>query len=166
MKYKILCSDLDGTLLTSKSDVSDFTITEISRIKKHIKVILVSARMPKSMTYLQERMDIEKEPIICYNGALVLNGLIEVSSTTIALNTLQDIHELCEASAIKLGLYYKNEWYVEENSERVEKEIKYTRSYPIFRNTSETLEDWNNRGIGAHKIMFDGDQNYNRHHFP
>lgn len=64
MNYKTLCSDLDGTLLSTKNDVSDFTISEISRIKHAVKIILVSARMPKSMTYLQRRLGIEKEPII------------------------------------------------------------------------------------------------------
>ncbi|WKX77097.1 HAD family hydrolase [Zobellia laminariae] len=54
MKYKILCSDLDGTLLTTKSDVSELTIAEIDRIKSHLKIILVSARMPSAMTYLQK----------------------------------------------------------------------------------------------------------------
>ena len=42
MTYKILCSDLDGTLLSTKKDVSDFTISEIQRIRNTTQVILVS----------------------------------------------------------------------------------------------------------------------------
>ena len=74
MDFKILCSDLDGTLLSTKSDVSDFTISQIAKIKERLKVILVSARMPQSMIYLQERLGVTDQPIICYNGALVLQG--------------------------------------------------------------------------------------------
>ncbi|MBU2946858.1 Cof-type HAD-IIB family hydrolase [Zobellia uliginosa] len=153
MKYKILCSDLDGTLLTSKSDVSDFTISEIKRIKQHLKVILVSARMPSAMTYLQKDLAIKEQPIICYNGALVLDGDKELSSVYIGTDHLKKIYELSEANNTKLGLYYKNEWYVEEDSERVQKEIRYTKTTPAFRPTSETLSDWTAREIGAHKIM-------------
>ena len=153
MKYKILCSDLDGTLLTSKSDVSDFTISEIKRIKQHLKVILVSARMPSAMTYLQKDLAIKEQPIICYNGALVLDGDKELSSVYIGTDHLKKIYELSEANNTKLGLYYKNEWYVEEDSERVQKEIRYTKTTPVFRPTSETLSDWTAREIGAHKIM-------------
>ncbi len=153
MNYKTLCSDLDGTLLSTKNDVSDFTISEISRIKNKIDVILVSARMPKSMTYLQKRLGIENQPIICYNGALVLNGTKQISSTYIPTSILLDIYELAEQHHIKLGLYYNDEWYVEETSERVEKEIKYTHATPVFRNTKTTLKDWESRNIGAHKIM-------------
>jgi len=157
LNYKILCSDLDGTLLSTKSDVSEATITEIYRIKEKIKVVLVSARMPKSMTYLQERLGIEHEPIICYNGALVLDQNKELNSVTIAISTLKSVYQLAEKHNIKLGLYYKDEWYVEESSERVEKEINYTKAYPTFRKTTDTFYDWKTRKInGAHKIMLMG----------
>lgn len=156
MIYKILCSDLDGTLLSTKSDVSDFTISEITRIRKTIRIILVSARMPQSMTYLQERLGIQNQPIICYNGALVLDGTKELFSETIDFNSMQKVHKLSKAHQIKLGLYYNSEWYAEETSARIKKEIKHTRTAPIFRPTSITLADWGKRNISAHKIMLMG----------
>ncbi|MFK7813173.1 MAG: Cof-type HAD-IIB family hydrolase [Maribacter sp.] len=156
MKFKILCSDLDGTLLSTKSDVSEFTISEISRIRETIRIILVSARMPQSMTYLQERLRIQNQPIICYNGALVLDGTKKVFSRAINFNAVKELYRISEEVNIKLGLYHDREWYVEETSERVEKEIKYTKATPIFRNTSTTLKDWENRKISAHKIMLMG----------
>ncbi len=156
MNYKILCSDLDGTLLSTKSDVSDFTISEINRIKKTTRIILVSARMPKAMTYLQGRLGIGNEPIICYNGALIIDNNVELSSTTIDLPLVENIQYLAEEHSIKLGLYSKDEWYVEEYSERIGKEINYTRTKPVFRRTMDTLADWHKRNIGAHKIMLMG----------
>jgi len=156
MDFKILCSDLDGTLLSTKSDVSDFTISEITRIQKNMRIILVSARMPQSMTYLQERLAIQHQPIICYNGALVLDRNKEIFSEVITFKAVQEIHQLSEKYGIKLGLYHNHEWYAEETSERVEKEIKHTRTNPVFRPTSVTLENWRNRNISAHKIMLMG----------
>lgn len=156
MKYKILCSDLDGTLLATKSDVSDFAICEIARIRDTIKVILVSARMPQSITYLQRRLGIENQPIICYNGALVLDGTKELFSTVMDMESIREVYQMAEEHATKLGLYHNREWYVEEVSERVEKETKYTQTTPILRKTSDTLSDWKERNIGAHKIMLMG----------
>lgn len=157
MNYKLLCSDLDGTLLSTKNDVSELTIAEIARIKNKLRVILVSARMPKAMTYLQQRLGIEDQPIICYNGAFILEGDKEILSVTIPLVLLEKIYQLAEPYGIKLGLYYKDEWYVEENSERVAKEIKYTQNEPTFRPTLQTFLDWKNREIeGAHKVMLMG----------
>ena len=121
-----------------------------------MRIILVSARMPRAMTYLQRRLGIENEPIICYNGALILHQDDELASTYINISCLEEIHQLASEHFIKLGLYYKNEWYVEDNTERVRKEIRYTQSTPFFRDTSETLTDWKNRDIGAHKIMLMG----------
>ncbi len=156
MKFKILCSDLDGTLLSSKNNVSDFAVSEIQRIKNAMKVILVSARMPKSMTYLQRNLGIEDQPIICYNGALILDGKKELFSTEMTIEHLDEIYDLSESLGIKLGLYHKNEWYVEDNTERVRKEIHHTQSTPLFRDTIETITDWKDRQVGAHKIMLMG----------
>ncbi|MBD0779032.1 HAD family hydrolase [Maribacter sp. ANRC-HE7] len=156
MNHKILCSDLDGTLLSTKSDVSDFTISEIQRIKPTTKIILVSARMPKSMRYIQKDLGIEHEPIICYNGALVLDGQKEIHSSIIDIEPLESLYELCIEHDIKLGLYFKDEWYVEENSERVTKEINNTKTVPVYQKNSKTLKDWKKRKIGAHKIMLMG----------
>ncbi|MDE3741391.1 Cof-type HAD-IIB family hydrolase [Maribacter polysaccharolyticus] len=156
MNHKILCSDLDGTLLSTKSDVSPFTISEIHRIKPSTKIILVSARMPKSMRYIQESLGIVDEPIICYNGALVLDGLEEIHSSIIPMETLESLYHLSNDHDIKLGLYFKDEWYVEENSERVTKEINNTKTTPVYQKNAETLTDWEKRDIGAHKIMLMG----------
>lgn len=158
MKFKVLCSDLDGTLLSTKSDVSDFTISEFSRIKDKTRIILVSARMPKSMTYLQERLNIQNQPIICYNGALILDNLTEVFSSTIDISQLDNIRDLALKHSIKLGLYHKDEWYVEEDSERVQKEINYTNALPVFQETNRTILEWKKREIGAHKVMLMGNK--------
>ncbi len=156
MNYKILCADLDGTLLSTKSDVSAFTISEIRRIKPTTKIILVSARMPIAMRYIQRDLGIENEPMICYNGALILDKNKEVYSTYINIEKIALLHQLSTNYDIKLGLYYKDEWYVAESSVRVKKEIHHTKANPIYQKTSVTLNDWHKRNIGAHKIMLMG----------
>ncbi|WP_036155909.1 Cof-type HAD-IIB family hydrolase [Maribacter forsetii] len=153
MKYKILCSDLDGTLLSSKSDVSEYAIEQIGKIKDETKIILVSARMPSGMHYIQADLGIIDQPIICYNGALVLSGKTALASVFIPVSILKNIYILCNGLEADLGLYYHNEWYVPKTTFRVEKEIKYTKSTPTFQDTINTLNDWEERNIGAHKIM-------------
>jgi len=66
---------------------------------------------------------------------------------------VQKVFQLSEHYQIKLGLYYGTEWHVEETSERVEKEVNYTRTKPNFRPTANTLQNWKKRDISAHKIM-------------
>ncbi|QLG47183.1 HAD family hydrolase [Costertonia aggregata] len=152
----MLCSDLDGTLLTTKSDVSHFTVSQISKIKEQVRIILVSARMPKSMKYVQRDLGIDEQPIICYNGALVLDGKKEIHSIFIQIDALSQIHLLAEKNNVQLGIYCNDEWYVEKDSERVQKEIRYTKANPVFKNTLETILDLKKRKLGAHKIMLMG----------
>ncbi|NNK75648.1 MAG: HAD family phosphatase [Maribacter sp.] len=158
MKYKILCTDLDGTLLSTKSDVSDVTISEISRIKQYLKVILVSARMPKAMRYLQERLGILDNPIICYNGALILDRLNCIFSIELPIDIVQSVNQLAIANGVKLGLYHRDEWYTSHNTECIQKEINYTRAFPILRPIKETISEWKMRNIGAHKLMLMGEK--------
>ncbi|MFS4467595.1 Cof-type HAD-IIB family hydrolase [Maribacter sp. 2210JD10-5] len=158
MKYKVICSDLDGTLLTTKSDVSQETISTFQKLKKTRRIILVSARMPNGMFYLQRALHIFGEPIVCYNGALILDGQSKKFSVTVPINIVQEIHKISEALKTDLGLYYNNEWYVPKDSERVRKETKYTKTKPVFKATNETLSNWKERKVGAHKIMLMGTQ--------
>lgn len=166
MKYKLLCSDLDGTLLSTKSDVSKFTISQFNRLKQDTRIILVSARMPNGMYYIQNDLGIQNQPIICYNGALVLNGKKELLSVTIPLEIVKKIHKICESLNTDLGLYAFNEWHVPKTSERVEKEIKYTKTHPVFEPTLHTLKHWDKKKQGVHKIMLMGTKDSSDHLMP
>lgn len=154
MNYKLLCSDLDGTLLSTKSDVSDYTIHQIKRIRDYIRVILVSARMPSGMYYLQERLGINNQPIICYNGALILNDGKEIFSTTISSDILLEVYKLSTPLNIYLGIYELDNWFVPKSSHRVEKEINNTKTQPQIQDTLVSLSTIKNRG--AHKVMLMG----------
>ncbi len=151
MTYKLLCSDLDGTLLSTKSDVSDYTVSAIKRIKDNLRVILVSARMPSGMYYLQERLGIKNQPIICYNGALILSDGKEVFSTTISYDILLEVYKLSAPLHIDLGIYELDNWFVPKTSHRVEKEINNTKTRPQIQETLVSLHTIKNKG--AHKVM-------------
>ena len=153
MAYKIIFSDIDGTLLSTKNNVSDFTTQQIQKIKNTIPFILISARMPKSMKYLQTALQIENEPIICYNGALIQHQGKTIFSETIPASVLEKIYETSLDYNINLGLYYDDEWYVEVDSERVQKEIFNTKAIPVFSPITNIINQWKSTAKEAHKIM-------------
>lgn len=80
-KYKMICLDIDGTLLNSEHKISENTRKVIQRVSKirQIPVILVSARMPKGILFLLEELNISN-PIICYSDALVMDAKTNILS--------------------------------------------------------------------------------------
>ena len=93
-KYKMLCLDIDGTLLNSSHKISLRTKEAIKKLyeEKDIRIILVSARMPKGIVFLQKELGI-KEPIICYSGSLVLDKDYNTISKVTG-KTMEEIKEI------------------------------------------------------------------------
>ena len=94
--YKIIFSDIDGTLLSGLRTLSQATITEVKRLKGKLPFVLVSSRMPKQMYHLQKDLDIIGLPLIAYNGGLVLNGEKVLHSVAISLQVLEEVVTLNE----------------------------------------------------------------------
>ncbi|WP_340199292.1 Cof-type HAD-IIB family hydrolase [Ascidiimonas sp. W6] len=153
MQYKIVFTDLDGTLLSQKKDISPFTAEQLSRLQEKIPVILVSARMPKSMTYIQTQINGLHHPLICYNGALVIHNEVEILSKTIAPKLTNQLFETTSLLAINLGLYHYNEWYTEKVTERIDKEIFNTKAKPSVTSTKRIIDSFDSQKKGFHKIM-------------
>ena len=72
-EYKIIFSDIDGTLLNNENQVPEETIEELRRLDSQgVPFVLVSARMPKGMRPIREELGIHA-PMVCYSGGLVLD---------------------------------------------------------------------------------------------
>ena len=84
MKTKLICSDIDGTLLNKDRELSTKTITAVKE-RSFIPFILISSRMPQAMKHLQAELNISHLPLICYNGGLILKGERVLHSTEIGI---------------------------------------------------------------------------------
>jgi len=76
MKYQMIVSDLDGTLLNSRSLLSQKTINTIERMKSEGKIIVIaSGRTYGEIVALTEPLSLlsyNKAYFICYNGVLTV----------------------------------------------------------------------------------------------
>jgi len=158
MDYKIVFSDIDGTLLNKDRELSSATIAEIKKLKNKIPFILISARMPAAMRHIQNELDIEELPLICYNGGLIIVNNEVVSSTEIPIDIVEDLS--CWNSEINchLSLYHQDEWYVPAMDEWALKEQNNTKVEPEIRSDREVIKKWNSEKKGAHKIMAMGEE--------
>lgn len=153
--FKMICLDIDGTLLNSKHQITDEVKRAINVAvnEKNIPVILVSARMPKGITFLQRELEIE-QPIICYSGALILDKDNNVlSKEFISVSNLEEVYKLTKNHNIHMSLYKDNEWYIEEMDYWAKQESEITNIIPRITDFNELMQVWREEGAGPNKIL-------------
>ncbi len=157
--FKALCFDLDGTLLALKSHMTPKAYDFLGTLKSKHQLLLCSARIPSGMRYHQESIGILGAPMLCYNGALSLEGERVVYSKTITESALETISLLLDHLDVDWGLYAFDQWWVSKDSERVQKERYNTQTEPLWGETRSTIKRLVDEFGGVHKIMLMGDKN-------
>jgi Cof subfamily protein (haloacid dehalogenase superfamily) len=73
LKYKILAVDMDGTLLNSEKQITDYNLKAIEKLKTAgIKFVICSGRVPVGLRHYMNKVS-KGQPVICSNGGLVLD---------------------------------------------------------------------------------------------
>ncbi|KAA1242816.1 Cof-type HAD-IIB family hydrolase [Aquimarina sp. RZ0] len=160
MPHRIVFSDIDGTLLNAERELSEFTISEIKRIKDTIPVVLISSRMPSAMIHLQKQLDILDIPIICYNGGLILVDKKPIHSTFIPPDIIEDLHRFNINSSFHISLYHNDDWFVPEMDFWANRESQNTKVMPVIKSTEKVISQWRAENKGAHKIMCMGTEEH------
>ena len=157
MAYKIVFSDIDGTLLNKERQLSPATIRAINSLMNKIPFVLISARMPAAMRHLQHQLDIEDLPIISYNGALILVNNEVKSSTEIPVEIIEELAKWNSSHITHLSLYNNDEWYVPTMDYWAKREHYNTMVAPQVKTNLEVVRSWKTLGKGAHNIMAMGE---------
>jgi Cof subfamily protein (haloacid dehalogenase superfamily) len=162
MKIKAICTDIDGTLLDRRRELSPRTIAAIRRLDNRIPVILASSRMPSAMRHLQEELGILNHPMICFNGGYVL--LYDGDAPTpVVFDTVHippsicaAIVEMAQGTEVHVSLYTEDQWYAPQFDKWAEKEERVTKVSPNVAALHEVVNDWHTNDTGAHKVMYMG----------
>ncbi|MGI4020526.1 MAG: HAD-IIB family hydrolase [Janthinobacterium lividum] len=163
MMVKLICTDVDGTLLNKQREVDNYTIEVVEQLDKSIQIILASSRMPKALWHIQKTLSIAHMPLICYNGALVLSSGVVfdaekvISSITIPANIVSDVIDLAHLHNVHISIFYNNTWLASEIDFYAQREINNTQVEPDGLLSDLSAEQLNNFiAKGAHKIMLMG----------
>lgn len=159
---RAICTDIDGTLLDSRRQLSDRTIQVIRNLPTDIPVILASSRMPAAMRHLQAELGISRHPLICYNGGYILYyeagtpaaGTPRIlDSVTIPVAACRTISDLAKGTDIHVSLYNEDIWYAPLYDHWTEREERITKAPPRIAANADVLTTWQVNGTGAHKVM-------------
>jgi Cof subfamily protein (haloacid dehalogenase superfamily) len=163
--FKAIITDIDGTLLNAERELSPLTLEVLTEAGKGLPLILASSRMPAAMRHLQAQLGVLHHPLICYNGGYVIDFPEDGSeaprvlhSTFIPLDACKAIHRLAEGTDVHVSLYHADEWYVPAQDQWAAREANNTKVQPTLADFEEVFADWDNRQIGAHKVMCMGSE--------
>lgn len=166
MNISAVCSDIDGTLLDNKRELSKRTIDVISSIRHTTPVILASSRMPSAMRHLQRELGIEDHPLISYNGGYILkyrnrSEVYDVlDSVQIPLSVCSTIVSLSATIPVHVSLYSDNDWFAARSDQWTEREERITKVSPAILSFDRVIDNWHAAGRGAHKVMCMGDASH------
>jgi Cof subfamily protein (haloacid dehalogenase superfamily) len=158
---RAMCTDIDGTLLDSRRELSSNTIEAIRKLRLSMPVVLASSRMPGAMRHLQNELGILEHPLICYNGGYVVQyssaGEADVLySAYIPLAICEKILALAKGTSVHMSLYREDEWFAPKKDEWTGREATITKVVPIIKSGDEVLDLWQKSSQGAHKVMIMG----------
>jgi Cof subfamily protein (haloacid dehalogenase superfamily) len=153
-KYKMICLDIDGTLLNSKNQITENTKEVIQAVanEKQIPIILVSARMPKGILFLQKELNIV-QPIICYSGALIWDNNSILSNITIPADDVKQIYNIVKKIGLHISLYKDDQWYIEQMDKWAKQESEITNITPNITDFTDLINGWTQENSGPNKIL-------------
>lgn len=146
-KIKMICLDIDGTLLNSEHKISEKTkrAIQIAANDRKIPVILVSGRMPKGIVFLQQELKIA-EPIICYSGCLTLaHDNTILANQVIPISQFANIYKVFQNRNVHLSLFKDDEWS--------QQEFKITNIKPNYQKFNELFKLWQKNNTGPNKML-------------
>ncbi|MEX6689285.1 Cof-type HAD-IIB family hydrolase [Danxiaibacter flavus] len=142
MKYRAIFIDVDGTLLTDKLEISRATREAIGWIHRMgVLVVIVTARSPGASLFLYDELGISNNPIVCFNGALIVRENTILHDQQVETSDLKNIVHLLNDFDINISVYKHHDWFAEKIDKWIEQESAITHSVINRIDFAELLEN-------------------------
>jgi len=160
--FNHICSDLDGSLITTQKQVGAYSRKVMRHIYEQKQAIftLASGRMPASIVKVYEELGIEGS-VAAYNGAMTYLSIDDVHANRPIMNLSISAHIAraifdCVTSLIgekHVSIYIDNEWFVSECDYWCIREVRTTKVWPIVTDLKQLLDNTSH----IHKLFIRGD---------
>jgi len=126
--YKLVISDLDGTLLNKEHELSTYTKTTIKKlVDKGIKFFIATGRHHVDTLEIKEKLGLKEAYLITSNGARVYDyeGKLLISHNHKS-DIAEEILKLPLEEGVHLNVYSDNRWLIFQDNERINEWVEKT----------------------------------------
>lgn len=154
MKYKLICVDIDGTLLDDDKKLLPQVKKTIRDVAKMgIQIALVSGRMPAGVDSIEKELGVPCIKV-CNAGAYMVLGDQCIYSEHLLPSTMKRVYkEFAEKNHVPLWIFREEEWFVTSVDQYIEREIKIIQYQPQIVTVDGLAAQWIREGTGPNKVL-------------
>lgn len=157
MKYRLLCVDLDGTLLTDDKKIRMQDIKALQKAADQgVKIALITGRMPAAAEPIARELGI---PCImaCNAGTYILEKDQCIHAEYLPLEAMKGIYESIKPFGIPLWIFRDKQWYVTGKDRYVEQEEGLIQYKADLACVEELIVKWEREGMEPNKVLVGAD---------
>lgn len=153
MEYKLICTDLDGTLLTEDKRVKDEERETLQRLARQgVKIALVTSRMPAVTEPIVETLGIPCI-IACSGGGCIMEEGEFLYAEYLPVETFREIYESIMHLNVPLSIYRDSQWFVTQKDRFVTTEERIVHYQAELVTVEELISKWEKEGKGPNKLL-------------
>lgn len=154
MHCRLICMDIDGTLLNDAKEVLPEVKKAVRRqYEKGRKIALVSGRMPWAVSQVEKQLEIDCIKI-CNAGTFIIMDGVCVKEEVMSTHVMRQLYtDIAERHHVPLWIYQGHQWYVTGTDSFVERETEIIEYRPDVVNPYELAECWDRAGIKPNKFL-------------
>lgn len=158
MKYKLICVDIDGTLLNDEKKMPVPVRDSLRRASgMGMKIALISGRMPVGVEAIEEELGF---PCIkaCNAGTYILLEDQCISSEHLMPGIMREIYrELAAKNNLPLWIFQERKWFVTGIDQYIEREIEIIRCQPEIVDPEYLADQFEQKKTGPSKLLLAAD---------
>ena len=116
---KIFASDLDGTLLNDKKEISSLTLEAVKRVKEENKMFIITTGRPygEYVQNLKDKLNLNNDYVVVFNGAMVYYGQELIYSCPLSKQDIKDLDEFASHFNVNTHIFTTdNELHIKESN--------------------------------------------------
>lgn len=154
MKYKLVCLDIDGTVLTDGKQV----MPQVSQAVREasdmgVSVALVSGRMPAGVDLVEKELGVQCIKV-CNAGTYVVLGDQCISASYLLPRTMLTVYqEIANRNKVPLWIFQERKWFVSSMDRYIEREIEIIQYRPEVVEVNKLADQWAREETGPNKLL-------------